>query len=67
MIINLNNREEEIQGEMLSIEDILKHMNFTFPRIIVKLNGALIKKPFYRETMVREGDDLHIIHLISGG
>lgn len=67
MLVNLNNRQEELPGDSMSISMILKHMNFTFPRIIVKLNEKLIKKPFYEETIVKGGDTLNVIHLISGG
>ncbi len=67
MIINLNNRLEELPGNSMSIRDILKHMSFTFPHIIVKLNGQLVKKPSYDDIMVNDGDVLNAIHLISGG
>lgn len=67
MIIKLNNREEEINGDSISISEILVIKKFTFPHIIVKLNGVLIKKPFFNDTIVNEGDDLNVIHLISGG
>ena len=67
MIISLNNRKEEFPGEQASVSEILKMKNFTFPRIIVRLNGSLIKKPAYAETFVKDQDILNIIHLISGG
>ena len=67
MTINLNNREEIIERDSATISEILEIKKFTFPRIIVKLNGTLIKKPFYKETIVNEGDELNVIHLISGG
>ncbi len=67
MNINLNNRQEDIPGESISISEILIYKKFTFPHIIVKLNGTLIKKPYYKDTIVNEGDELHVIHLISGG
>lgn len=67
MTINLNNREEKFTGDTLSINEILKIKNFTFPRIIVKLNGSLIKKPAYGSTIIKHGDILNVIHLISGG
>ena len=67
MHINLNNRPEEIPGDTKTVTEILVLKNFTFPRIIVKLNGNLIKIPSYADTIVKDGDDLNIIHLISGG
>ncbi len=67
MLIKLNNRMETLPGDAMSVREILTHMSFTFPRIIVKLNDKLIKKPFYEETIVKDGDTLNVIHLISGG
>lgn len=67
MKITLNNRTEIFEESQHTVNDIFKIMNFTFPRVIVKLNGILIKKPQYDDTIVKEGDNLEIIHLISGG
>jgi len=67
MIITLNNRVQELPGNEMTISGILEYMNFTFPRIIVKLNGQLIKKPNFKATNVKHGDVLNVIHLISGG
>lgn len=67
MKIILNNRNEDFPETQYNINEIFKVMNFTFPRVIVKLNGKLIRKPEYSETIVTEGDNLEVIHLISGG
>lgn len=67
MKITLNNRNENFSEDHYSIKEIFTEMNFTFPRVIVKLNGKLIRKPAYAETMLTEGDNLEVIHLISGG
>jgi thiamine biosynthesis protein ThiS len=67
MIIILNNNKEELSGDLLTIRDILRIKNFSFPNLVVKINGTLIKRPFYDEATVRDGDTVEIIHLISGG
>lgn len=67
MKINLNNRLEKFAVEELSIQEIIHIKNYTFPRVVVKLNGILVKKPQYAETTIKEGDKLEIIHMISGG
>ena len=67
MIITLNNRVEDFEGEKISISEILLIKKFTFPRIIVRLNDELIRRPAYPDTYVRNSDILNIIHLISGG
>lgn len=67
MIITLNNRPEELPGEMLTIREILTIMNFSFPNLVVKINGSLVRKPQYNMAVVKDGDFVEIIHLISGG
>ena len=67
MTIILNNSPEQLPGELLTIREILRIKNFSFPNLVVKVNGTLIKKPFYEEATVKDGDTVEIIHLISGG
>ena len=67
MNILLNNRPEEFDAFELSITQIMERKSFHFKLLVVKLNGTIIDKSDYASTMVREGDDLMIIHLVSGG
>ena len=41
--------------------------SFKFRMLVVRLNDRLIKKEEYETTLVKDGDDLKIIHLVSGG
>jgi thiamine biosynthesis protein ThiS len=67
MKITLNNRPEEFDGEQISISEIILKKNFTFKMIVTKINGNLIKRDERNTSFVRNGDDVQIIHLISGG
>ncbi|MEN8222434.1 MAG: sulfur carrier protein ThiS [Acidobacteriota bacterium] len=68
MKILLNNRNETYdEWEKISVEQLLKLKNFTFPMIIVKINGKLIKKENYSDSVIKDGDDVTALHLISGG
>jgi thiamine biosynthesis protein ThiS len=67
MQITLNNRPETFDFDSLTIREILTLKNFTFKMMVVKINGKLIKKDQYSSAVVIAGDDLQIIHLISGG
>lgn len=67
MKIILNNNQESFIEDKLTINEILERKNFTFRMLVIKLNGALVKKSDYFVTSVRDGDDLSILHLISGG
>ena len=67
MKIVLNNRETELPAEHLTVQGLIHAMNFTFPLIVVKVNGELVKKENYDRVQLRKGDKVDAIHLISGG
>jgi len=67
MTINLNNTKTEFDKSEMSIAEILEEKNFTFKMLVIKLNGLLIEKGNYAQTIVKEGDNLMVLHLISGG
>ncbi len=68
MKINLNNRETVIDGyEEITVTELLKVQKFTFPNIIVKINGKLIKKPERDTAIIKDGDKVDAIHMVSGG
>ena len=50
-----------------SVSSLLKRMHYTFPLIIVKINGQLIKKKQYDTTMIQNESDIKVVHMISGG
>ena len=67
MKIMLNNRAETIEGDDFSVSQIMVIKSFKFRMLVVRLNDRLIKKEEYETTLVKDGDDLKIIHLVSGG
>lgn len=67
MKIILNNTAEEIQVDYLSVKELLEIKNFTFKMIVVKVNGQLIKQTFYENTFIKDGDEVAVMHLVSGG
>ena len=67
MNITLNNRPEVFEKDILTISEILKLKNFTFKMMVIKVNGKLVKKDQYISVEVVDGDDVQIIHMISGG
>ena len=67
MTILLNNRPEQFDADELSVSKIMEQKSFHFKLLVVKLNEKLIDKRAYSSTLVREGDHLMIIHLVSGG
>ena len=67
MKILLNNRPETFENKTITIEELIKIKNFTFKMLVTKKNGKLVKREDRNKIQIFEGDDIHIIHLISGG
>jgi sulfur carrier protein len=67
MRILLNNYPEEFTGNNMSVRELLSVKNFTFKLLVIKINGTLIKKTDYETARIHEGDEVHVLHLISGG
>lgn len=67
MQITLNNRKEEFDKESMSISEVLEIKNFSFTNLVIKINGRLIKKDAYSSSIIKAGDKVDIIHMISGG
>ncbi len=67
MNIILNNRPEQINREQLTVADLIKYKNFTFKLIVTKVNGKLVRKDERDKAIVRDGDNVMVLHLVSGG
>lgn len=65
-MIKVNGREFEWQ-EGLTVEQMLDKKRYTYPKIIVKINEKLILKEQYASTVIYDGDDVKVIHLLAGG
>lgn len=61
------NQETIDWEENLTIDRVLKIMNYTFKMIVVKVNGELVKKEDYDTKIIPEGAEVQVIHLIAGG
>ncbi|NSW95404.1 MAG: sulfur carrier protein ThiS [Bacteroidales bacterium] len=67
MRIILNNREEEINSNSLTVNELLTLKKFSFRMRIVKINGKLVPRDQYDTTIINDGDNVQIIYLMSGG
>ena len=53
--------------ENLTVTELLKIMKYTFPMLIVKVDGEIVKKNQYGLFLIPEDADVKVIHLMSGG
>jgi thiamine biosynthesis protein ThiS len=67
MKILLNDREEYLDKETLTISQLLILKKLSFKMRIVKINGTLIQKDSYDNVYLKDGDRVQIIYLMSGG
>ncbi|MBE9492218.1 MAG: sulfur carrier protein ThiS [Bacteroidetes bacterium] len=63
----LNNREEDIDMNQLTVSELLELKKFTFHLIITKINGRLVKKEERDSAIISDGDEVIVLHMISGG
>ena len=50
-----------------TVKELLKRMKYTFPNVVVKINGDLVKRADFGDTIVPDGSKIAAIHMISGG
>ena len=67
MNIILNNTPETIDGKEISIAQLLILKNFIFKMLVIKINEQVVKKQDYETTFVKDGDNVVVLHLVSGG
>ncbi|MDX9905895.1 MAG: sulfur carrier protein ThiS [Bacteroidales bacterium] len=67
MEIILNNSKETIPGDNITVADLIRIRNFTFRLLVTKVNGQLVRKVDRDKVIIKEGDDVMVMHLISGG
>lgn len=63
----LNNRPYDNWYEGLTIRGVMEHMKFSWPKLVVKVNGRLVWPEDYDNVVLSENDDLKIHHLLGGG
>lgn len=62
----LNNRPCKWE-EGLTVRKLLEKNKFTYPLIVVIINGENILDSEYSSRLIRVGDDVKVIHLAAGG
>lgn len=66
MKIKLNG-EEKVIANGLSIAGLLNSLKLNIGAVAVEINGDIIRKPYYENTDLKEGDIIEIVHLVGGG
>ena len=63
----------EVNGKKLAWEEgmtvrrVLQLMNYTFPLIIVRVNGELVNNQDWDTTVIPQGANVQALHQMAGG
>ncbi|TVQ85867.1 MAG: sulfur carrier protein ThiS [Bacteroidetes bacterium] len=68
MEILLNNKPDKIEGfKKLTVKELLNLKKYTYKMLIVRVNDKTVKSDDYEKTYIKEGDNVAVIHLMTGG
>lgn len=66
MRIIVNGNEIQMEEEK-SVESYLLASGYQMKRIAVELNGDILPKYQYSETMLKDGDSMEVVTFVGGG
>ena len=66
-MIRVNDKFDVEWREGMTVNSILEVLKFTFPMIIVSVNGRVVPRSEYGTTRIEDNDEVKVIHLIAGG
>jgi len=67
LMIRVNNRDEIEWREGLTVSDLLEQLRYSYPHIIVSINGKVIYREEYHTQAIPDGADVRVLHLSAGG
>lgn len=66
MKITLNGKEKELTPS-LNLKEIITQFTKKSQRVIVELNGNIIRAPQWENISLKEGDCVELVSLVGGG
>ena len=64
-MVKVNGEEKNIAGK--TIAEYLSTTNYDIKRIATELNGDIVPKAQYAETVLKGGDNIEIVSFVGGG
>lgn len=61
------NTEDSPWHPGMSVRALLDEKLFTFRHIIVRVNGEYVPEEQYEKQLIKDGDDVLVLHLMAGG
>lgn len=64
-MIRINGEELNVAGE--NVADYLTESGYDIKRVAVELNGDILPKSQYSDTLLKDGDCVEIVSFVGGG
>jgi thiamine biosynthesis protein ThiS len=66
-MITVNQQESRVWRPGMTVEALLRDLKYTFPRVVVTIDGELVPPDALESTLVPDGAEVRVIHLMAGG
>jgi thiamine biosynthesis protein ThiS len=66
-MIRVNDKFEVEWEEGMTVTELLKQLRFTFPLIIVSIDGVLVPKEEYATRQIPDSAEVKVLHMTAGG
>ncbi len=51
----------------MTVQDLLDELRFTFPRLVISVNGTIVPREEWPQRQLQDGDKVKVIHMTAGG
>jgi len=66
-LIRVNDKFDVEWEEGITVAELLRRMSFSFPLVIVSVDGAFVPREEYASRSIPEDAQVKVVHLIAGG
>jgi len=66
-MIRVNDKFDVAWREDMTVEDVLRALGFTYPLVVVFVNGRLVSRGAYATFPVADGAEVKVLHMVAGG
>ncbi len=63
----VNGRDEAVWSPGMTVADLLRQLRYSFPHIIVSIDGELVPREEYDTCPLADGASVQVFHLTAGG
>ena len=66
-MIHVNDKFEVEWEEGMTVTRLLERLNFSYPLVIVSVDGVLVPRDEYAARQVPDGARVKVLHMMAGG